>query len=201
MSQIIFLKTRAHLLHSLAKLCYTYRVGASIYKQLLLPYAKEMLKMYDKCEATFKQEHRENKIIVAGGELMLAFSFGSFMHQYQKEIEFAKLRADIGQQLTRQYIDGLENERQRMSRELHDGVCNDLLAIEMNISSGKSVESTLNLIGACREAVRRISHELMPPEFAYANIDEVVRFYVNKQAEANSGKVAINYTSTINDAD
>lgn len=122
-------------------------------------------------------------------------------NRMQKEIEFAKLRADIGQQLTRQYIDGLENERQRMSRELHDGVCNDLLAIEMNISSGKSIESTLNLIGTCREAVRRISHELMPPEFAYANIDEVVRFYVNKQAEANSGKVAINYTSSINDAD
>ena len=122
-------------------------------------------------------------------------------NRMQKEIEFAKLRADIGQQLTRQYIDGLENERQRMSRELHDGVCNDLLAIEMNISSGMSIGSTLNLIGTCREAVRRISHELMPPEFAYANIDEVVRFYVNKQAEANYGKVAINYSSSINDAD
>ena len=38
--------------------------------EIFLPYAKEMLKMYDKCEATFKQEHRENKIIVAGGELI-----------------------------------------------------------------------------------------------------------------------------------
>ena len=30
--------------------------------EIFLPYAKEMLKMYDKCEATFKQEHRKNKI-------------------------------------------------------------------------------------------------------------------------------------------
>lgn len=122
-------------------------------------------------------------------------------NRLQKEIEFAKLRADIGQELTRQYIDGLENERQRMSRELHDGVCNDLLAIEMNINSGKSIESTVNLIGSCREAVRRISHELMPPEFAYANIDEVVRFYINTQAEANTGKILITYDSQCMNAD
>lgn len=122
-------------------------------------------------------------------------------NRLQKEIEFANLRADIGQQLTRQYIDGLENERQRMSRELHDGVCNDLLAIEMNINGGKPLESTVELIDSCREAVRRISHELMPPEFAYANIDEVVRFYVSKQAEANSGKIAVHYMSSAEDGD
>ena len=62
--------------------------------EIFLPYAKEMLKMYDKCEATFKQKHRDNKIIVAGGELMVAFSFGSFMHQYQKEIEFSSIEVN-----------------------------------------------------------------------------------------------------------
>lgn len=119
----------------------------------------------------------------------------------QNEIEFANLRADIGQQLTQQYIEGLENERQRMSLELHDGVCNDLLAIEMNINGGKPFERTVELISSCRETVRRISHELMPPEFAYANIDEVMRFYVNKQADAYSGKIAFVYSSNITDAE
>lgn len=114
----------------------------------------------------------------------------------QREIEFANLRADIGRQLTEQYVEGLENERQRMSRELHDGVCNDLLAIQMNMSTGTSIEETTRLIDNCRESVRRISHELMPPEFAYASIDEVVRFFVNKQHEANSGKIELLYTSS-----
>lgn len=174
-------------------------------------------------DLTVKYETKETELALAQSEakraytLMWLFAVGAMLliaiiifilyanHQrrdrLQKEIEFAKLRADIGQQLTQEYIDGLETERQRMSRELHDGVCNDLLAIEMNISGGKSMESTVNLIGSCREAVRRISHELMPPEFAYANIDEVARFYVNKQADVNSGKVAVHYTSSINDAD
>lgn len=113
----------------------------------------------------------------------------------KREIEFANLRADIGRQLTQQYVEGLENERQRMSRELHDGVCNDLLAIQMNISGGKPIESTAALIDSCRESVRRISHELMPPEFAYATIDEVIRFFIVKQSEANEGKIDFTYES------
>ncbi|MDE6651206.1 MAG: hypothetical protein K2K08_02245, partial [Paramuribaculum sp.] len=113
----------------------------------------------------------------------------------RREIEFANLRADIGKQLTQQYVKGLENERQRMSRELHDGVCNDLLAIQMNISGGNPIESTAALIDSCRESVRRISHELMPPEFAYATIDEVIRFFIVKQTEANKGKINFAYYS------
>lgn len=113
----------------------------------------------------------------------------------QREVDFANLRADINQQLTRQYVEGLENERQRMSRELHDGVCNDLLAIQMNISGGKPIETTAAMIENCRESVRRISHELMPPEFSYASVDEVIRFFVMKQAEANEGRIVITYVS------
>lgn len=135
------------------------------------------------------------------GIIFIVYANRQRRRRMQREIEFANLRADIGQQLTEQYIEGLENERQRMSRELHDGVCNDLLAIEMNISGGKPIDSTVSLIGSCREAVRRISHELMPPEFAYANLDEVVRYYIGKQAQANADKIQITYESSAGDAE
>ena len=114
----------------------------------------------------------------------------------RREMEFSALRADTDRQLTRQYVEGLENERSRMARELHDGVCNDLLAIRMKIDNGTPVESTASLIDSCRESVRRISHELMPPEFAYASVDEVLRFFVRKQAEANKGRIAMSYESS-----
>ena len=113
----------------------------------------------------------------------------------RKEAEYANLRAEIGKQLTQQYIEGLENERARMSKELHDGVCNDLLAIEMNIRQGSPQETTAALINMCRDSVRRISHELMPPEFNYATIEEVVRYFVNKQQEAYKGKTEIEFSS------
>ena len=87
-----------------------------------------------------------------------------------------------------QYIDGLETERSRMSRELHDGVCNDLLAIQMTMTNPENIA----LIKSCREAVRRISHELMPPEFEYATIDEAVRYFIGKQQQ---GGRTVSYTS------
>ena len=118
----------------------------------------------------------------------------------KKEAEFANLRADIGKQLTQQYIEGLENERARMSKELHDGVCNDLLAIEMNIKNGSPENKTSELIRVCRESVRRISHELMPPEFNYATIEEVVKYFINKQKEAYQGKISIEFNSYIENA-
>lgn len=140
-------------------------------------------------------------LILLGGIVFVLYMGRQRRLRMQKEMEFAALRADIDRQLTTQYIEGLENERQRMSRELHDGVCNDLLAIQMNIKNGSSVESTVSLIDSCRESVRRISHELMPPEFTYASIDEVVRFFVAKQVKANIGKIDIKYLSSVSDAD
>ena len=113
----------------------------------------------------------------------------------QKEIEFARLREETSRQLTVQYIKGLEGERARIAKELHDGVCNDLLAVQMNMQNGRSAEETAALIDYCRDSVRRISHELMPPEFAYATIDEVVRYLVFKQSEANKEKISFRYSS------
>lgn len=118
----------------------------------------------------------------------------------KKEAEYANLRADIGKQLTQQYIEGLENERTRMSKELHDGVCNDLLAIEMDIKKGSPQAKTTELIRLCRDSVRRISHDLMPPEFNYATIDEVVKYFINKQQDASHGKTMIEYESFIDNA-
>lgn len=112
----------------------------------------------------------------------------------QREMEFASLRTDTERQLTRQYIEGLETERERMSRELHDGVCNDLLAIQMNLRANPDALATERLIESCRESVRRISHELNPPEFAYATIDEVVRYYLEKQKD--SGKTILYHSES-----
>lgn len=138
-------------------------------------------------------------VILAGIIVFIIYTNQLRRKRMEREMEFANLRADIGRQLTQQYVEGLENERKRMSSELHDGVCNDLLAIELSIKEGQTQEETAKLLEGCRESVRRISHELMPPEFAYATLDEVVRFFVTKQAEANADTIEITYESGTTD--
>lgn len=114
--------------------------------------------------------------------IFIAYAYRQRKIRHEREMEFNKLRSDTEHKLTARYIEGLENERGRMARELHDGVCNDLAAIRMHITDDKSQQSTIELIENCREQVRRISHELMPPEFKHATIDEVLQFYINRLA-------------------
>ena len=140
-------------------------------------------------------------ILLIGAVIFVIYAARQKRRRLQREMEFAKIRADIGRKLTQQYIEGLENERQRMARELHDGVCNDLLAIQMNIKAEKPSQSTASMIDSCRESVRRISHELMPPEFTYASLDEVVRFFISKQADVNKEKITFLYGSSAIDSD
>ena len=52
----------------------------------------------------------------------------------EREAEFARLKADTDRRLTQRYVEGLESERLRLAKELHDGVCNDLYTVELVLS-------------------------------------------------------------------
>lgn len=83
-------------------------------------------------------------------------------------------------QIKESYLEGLEDERSRLARELHDGVSNQLLAVEMKLNSDGLTEQTLQLLNESREQVRRFSHELMPPEFELATLDEILAHYTSQ---------------------
>lgn len=86
--------------------------------------------------------------------------------------------------LAQSYIEGLERERTRLAKELHDGVCNDLLGIGMNMqcmqSTDESKQEILALLEQVRSDVRCISHELMPPKFRSATLAETIEAYVER---------------------
>lgn len=88
--------------------------------------------------------------------------------------------------LARSYIGGLERERTRLAKELHDGICNDLLGIGMQMQcvlpATTEKEELLNLMEQVRKDVRCISHELMPPKFQYVTLAETVEAYVERLA-------------------
>lgn len=79
--------------------------------------------------------------------------------------------------LRRKYIEGLENERARLARELHDGVCNDLLGLQMTMATGNATTAT-PMLREILTGVRQISHDLMPPRFSHADVSQIVADYV-----------------------
>lgn len=102
-----------------------------------------------------------------------------------------KRRAEV--EKTQKYIDGLESERERISKELHDGVCNDLLAIELELKNENGRAEQIEQLNRSRESVRNISHELLPPQFQYATIDEILSDYTSR---IKPHKISISYRST-----
>lgn len=123
--------------------------------------------------------HVRNVRIVKIGLLIIAFlllAFGIYA-LWQRHI---RRRREI-----QRYIEGLEEERNRLAKELHDGVSNQLLAVEMKLNAEGTKEQAIQMLNESRKQVRRVSHDLMPPEFSYATLDEVITHYILELGEAN----------------
>lgn len=92
------------------------------------------------------------------------------------------------------YIDGLENERERIAKELHDGVCNDILASKLLLATdSRQAETYLNDVW---RNVRQLSHELMPPSFENVTLDTAVRSYVATVGNNAQNDVKLHIDST-----
>lgn len=81
------------------------------------------------------------------------------------------------------YINGVETERKRLAKELHDGVCNDILAVNIMMQTDK--EAAERLLKNVGNDVRRLSHELIPPRFDNASLSELVCTYCQSMSAEN----------------
>lgn len=121
-------------------------------------------------------------VVVVILALLLVVFFGYIL--WQRHLRRRK-EQEAEMKMKAQYIKGLEQERNRLAKELHDGVSNQLLAVEMKLNEEGTKEQAIQMLNESREQVRRVSHELMPPEFSYATLDEVISHYVLELDEAN----------------
>lgn len=94
----------------------------------------------------------------------------------------------LEQELSEEYLRGLEQERQRIARELHDDIAGSLLGLQLQLyaSSPSEIEGTLADLS---KRVRSMSHEMMPPEFSKRSFLDMLQdlvFRTNRQNEKNN---------------
>lgn len=89
-------------------------------------------------------------------------------------------------------IEAEENERQRIAKDLHDGVGQMMSAAKMNLSAfeseidfaseeqKKSLEKVIQLVDESCKEVRTVSHIMMPNALLKNNLDAAIRDFVNK---------------------
>lgn len=110
----------------------------------------------------------------------------------EREREFQALVHEAQQRKVQYYLEGLEVERNRLAKELHDNVSNELLAIKMKIADGTSSrEEVLDTLQALQTEVRGISHDLMPPVFKYASLSEILQDYVHQRNQSGQTELTL----------
>lgn len=123
-------------------------------------------------DSIFERQIRSTSLAIIGiAGLAVAIVFGSGLILRLKERNLASSRL---QMLTKRIMDTQDEERRRVSRELHDGISQRLVAIKYSLeeaahSAGPEQNNTQSLITASEghidetlHEVRRISHDLHP---------------------------------------
>ena len=140
----------------------------------------------DAAQAEARQWRLGASLAVATLLLIITIAGAIMRHRHQQR------KAELDQ--ARRYIDGIEAERKRLAQELHDGVCNDLLVAEMQITNTASTAQATQQLNAVRQNIRHISHQLMPPNTAFATLDQTLSALACKLHEM--GSIAITFSAT-----
>lgn len=135
-------------------------------------------------------EVQKNRVLFHGQEVeSLVIRDISRRKAIEEELHTERLRQ------MRSVIDGQEQERQRLSRELHDGLGQTLVAIKLKLESipleevgnqRKTVEAVKQMFNQTIEETRRMSNNLMPAALTEFSLAVVLR-NLCMEIESNSG--------------
>lgn len=115
---------------------------------------------------------RKKKLTYALNELKLQ----QIIEQEAKQYEDMLLEMNI--KMHEQYLNGLESSNQHMAKELHDGVCNQLLSLELVYANDNP--KLTQAIHTIRNEARLISHGLAIPEFSVISLQQTIQSLLDK---------------------
>lgn len=172
-------------------------------------YTDELGQRFAELETKYKTLEQEKKIQqqefaisrrnywIAGisGLLLLGGLLGySYYRRYQLK-QKAKLQQAIlaqQEQATKAVLEAEENERQRIAKDLHDGVGQMMSAAKMNLSAFESeiqfadksqqlsFEKIISLVDESCKEVRQVSHNMMPNALLKNSLASAVREFLDK---------------------
>lgn len=122
----------------------------------------------------------------------------------ERTAELEHRNADV-QELSRRLLKAQDDERRRVSRELHDSTGQLLVALKINLSRLKSefaernpeanrlIDDTSSMIEEMTRQVRTLSYLLHPPLLDEAGIASAVRWYVEGFAARSNIEVTVDF--------
>ena len=126
-----------------------------------------------------------NLLALASG--LLGLLLGGFVYLYPTRFvgrQAARLREG------RAVVRIQEEERRRIARDLHDGLGQSLTALKLSLEAARPADGSLAAqLGTCGDALdelRRVVHDLRPPDLAAGGVEDALRA-VTERFEVGSG--------------
>lgn len=97
------------------------------------------------------------------------------------------------------HMEGQQQERERIAREIHDGIGGNLASIKLGLQmmaermDDKKMPQILEAIDFTCQEVRSISHDLMPPRLLHSQFSELLSSYVQQINEAYPIEITSNF--------
>jgi len=201
-----------------------YNMRDSIYKQEHNEAINEFYVKYQTLEKELEISHLNeeqqrilyNRTIIVGGLIFLAILltiallFNRIKRQKkekealelskrveQKDLEYKSLLSETESRLVKRHLEGRELERKILAKELHDSVANDVVSIMVQSESSFNQEKINLKLKDIYDQIRQISHQLMPPEFSYISLVDMIEDYTNLLNETTT----ICFKTEVSDSD
>lgn len=140
-------------------------------------------------ESKLKQRRLEIWLLISLVVMLIGMAVFTFVNRKRKQvIALNNARILHNRNMIQAVIDGQEEERQRIARELHDGVGQTLSAIKLNLENTvvnsrqneKFTEFVNSLDGAVNE-IRNLSHQMIPKELEQFGLIPAIEAFLDSR--------------------
>jgi two-component system, NarL family, sensor kinase len=168
---------------------------------------EELNAKYESARKEQQIQQQENKLrmqnylfIGIGGLILLAALLIQSQYKRYRLRKDSQMQAEIMKQqamAVRAVMEAEENERQRIAKDLHDGVGQMMSAAKMNLSAieselkfdnadqQQSFDKIIQLVDESCKEVRTVSHIMMPNALLKNNLADAIREFVNRLNNKN----------------
>lgn len=168
----------------------------------------QQIKLLEKDKALQQAEIKQkNTTIYAslGGVVALVLLFVVYRHRQIAKLELAHKKEQLAQEeynnlfnshklkSIQATIAGQEEERFRISKELHDGVCSELTGVRMQLEAGLiDSNKAVTELNKIYENTRQLSHDLIPPEFSDSSFYDMLESLLKSSLGAQKANLSYN---------
>ncbi len=153
-----------------------YKLAATYFDSAFLSQYKEFTEVHSKdlavAEKKFNTQILKRDIKIANQKklnwiyafiLLAAIAVAIFLinRSNQKKKE-TRVKLEQHQVAVNAFVEGEEKEKTRLSRELHDGIGQELLALSMKLRQGENTMDAIAKVDSIGKEIRGLSHQLMP---------------------------------------